>query len=416
MRIFSQGHHEGALLMACLLLLGFCGPGTASAFRANGLGARARAMGGAYVAIADDTTASFWNPAGLAFTNESLTQLDLRFDYVDVNYTPPGGTPQENISHTIFAPAIGTIIPLHDTKFTSLGLLGYVPYGLLLDWEEDAAYRYNATFDKISVISLGGGTGYKANDRFAVGVAAFANDTELKFENEVPSTVYAGIPGLPDASFSATGDDMSPNVHLGALWQAGRSLRMGIAYRSPIDLTISGNAALAIPDGTIVTDQWSLPLELPQSVSLGFAWQATPVVLVACQADWVDWSSIDEQVITFQQGNLPNMRIARNWHDRVQLRIGVEYSAYKPVMLRAGYSYDPTPVPATTLDPLLIDSNRHIVSAGIGASGRNWALDLTYEHFFGISRTTTSSIHAFPTNGRYRGAVDVVTVTVSYRR
>ena len=42
---------------------------TVSAFgngiQLNGVGTRANSMGNAYTAIADDTTAMFWNPAGL---------------------------------------------------------------------------------------------------------------------------------------------------------------------------------------------------------------------------------------------------------------------------------------------------------------------------------------------------------------
>ena len=41
------------------------GIGAFSAFK-NGVGARALAMGGAFVAVANDATASLWNPAGLA--------------------------------------------------------------------------------------------------------------------------------------------------------------------------------------------------------------------------------------------------------------------------------------------------------------------------------------------------------------
>ena len=39
---------------------------TASAFLKLGAGARAAGMGDAYVAVADDATAGYWNPAGLA--------------------------------------------------------------------------------------------------------------------------------------------------------------------------------------------------------------------------------------------------------------------------------------------------------------------------------------------------------------
>src|SRR5512143_3591146 len=38
----------------------------ANGLNLNGFGARAAAMGGAFVGLADDYTAVFWNPAGLA--------------------------------------------------------------------------------------------------------------------------------------------------------------------------------------------------------------------------------------------------------------------------------------------------------------------------------------------------------------
>ena len=46
------------------------GIGAFSAFK-NGVGARALAMGGAFVAVANDATAACWNPAGLAMLNDT---------------------------------------------------------------------------------------------------------------------------------------------------------------------------------------------------------------------------------------------------------------------------------------------------------------------------------------------------------
>lgn len=67
----------------------------AGAFMENGGGARALAMGGAFVAVADDPSAVFWNPAGLATTEgrQLLLMHAERFgDLIDrdfVSYTQP---------------------------------------------------------------------------------------------------------------------------------------------------------------------------------------------------------------------------------------------------------------------------------------------------------------------------------------
>jgi len=54
-----------ALIMVLSAVAFADGIGAFSAFK-NGIGARALAMGGAFVAVADDATAMVWNPAGLA--------------------------------------------------------------------------------------------------------------------------------------------------------------------------------------------------------------------------------------------------------------------------------------------------------------------------------------------------------------
>jgi hypothetical protein len=87
--------------------MGFCAvlllPGSAAAtkyagaFMENGGGARALGMGGAFTAVADDPSTTFWNPAGLATLSdrEILLMHSERFgDLIDrdfVAYTQPVG-------------------------------------------------------------------------------------------------------------------------------------------------------------------------------------------------------------------------------------------------------------------------------------------------------------------------------------
>ena len=59
-----------ALLMVISAIALADGVGAFSAFK-SGIGARALAMGGAFVAVADDATAMLWNPAGLAQLNDT---------------------------------------------------------------------------------------------------------------------------------------------------------------------------------------------------------------------------------------------------------------------------------------------------------------------------------------------------------
>lgn len=87
-----------------ILVLANCtyagGPGTTAAnFLKIGVGARATAMGGAFTALADDSTSLYWNPAGLAQIKEgelsatyNLWFEDVRQGYLSIGFPSMGET------------------------------------------------------------------------------------------------------------------------------------------------------------------------------------------------------------------------------------------------------------------------------------------------------------------------------------
>lgn len=82
-----------ALAFASRLFAGEREGGRPGAFLRLGVGSRALGMGGAFVAIADDATASYWNPAGLAFLAEpqlagmySALSLDRQYYFAGLAY------------------------------------------------------------------------------------------------------------------------------------------------------------------------------------------------------------------------------------------------------------------------------------------------------------------------------------------
>src|SRR5262245_19441889 len=70
------------------------------AFLGGGAGARALGMGNAYTAVADDASAIYWNPAGLASMHHDEVQLSHEFRFGNlVDYSFVGGVlqvPQRN--------------------------------------------------------------------------------------------------------------------------------------------------------------------------------------------------------------------------------------------------------------------------------------------------------------------------------
>ncbi|MBI3039684.1 hypothetical protein HYY75_11685 [bacterium] len=102
---------KAVLLVSFMTLMtGFCyaeSAGRAGAFLKLGVGARALGMGSAFTAVSDDSTAAFWNPAGLAllekpeasFMHANLT-LDRKYNFFNYAHVLKG---KGNVSKGVVA-------------------------------------------------------------------------------------------------------------------------------------------------------------------------------------------------------------------------------------------------------------------------------------------------------------------------
>src|SRR5204863_7335769 len=94
-RSVSKGHMNTSRWLStslCLVSLLFLNPRSASAQIYEAIGTRAQGMGGAFVAVADDATATWWNPAGLILTYFSAVVEHSQLE------EPTNPLPQDRVS------------------------------------------------------------------------------------------------------------------------------------------------------------------------------------------------------------------------------------------------------------------------------------------------------------------------------
>mgnify|MGYP001469404922 CR=1 FL=1 len=123
------------LLFLPLFLAGQNGPHrngtTAMNFLEIGFGSSGLAMGEAYVSMAEDISAIYWNPAGLAFMKHSEVQFSIQPWVVDINTSFAGAG--------MVIPSLGTI---------AVGLI-YLDYGqmdvLTVDYPEGTGEVFSAS-------------------------------------------------------------------------------------------------------------------------------------------------------------------------------------------------------------------------------------------------------------------------------
>ncbi|MBN1464267.1 PorV/PorQ family protein [candidate division KSB1 bacterium] len=194
-------------------------------------GARAAGMGEAFVALADDATATFWNPAGLAFQQRKELHLmhvnwlpefgsDMFYEFASyVHYVESLGTFGLNVTYLNLGEQVNT-----DETGNELGTFSSNEYSIALTYGTKIMENWGVGLGMRYIRSnLAGGVSVGAEQ--GEGVAnAFSFDL---------STLYK-FPFAPRLSVGANLSNMGPKITYIDAAQADplpTNLKLGLAYR-----------------------------------------------------------------------------------------------------------------------------------------------------------------------------------------
>ena len=387
------------IVVSCMSLLVLATISEAANTQSSAVGARSRGMGGAYIAVADEPTAIYWNPAGLARAKGTILELGAAYLIPDGEYTPLGSPKTERTEDFgVAAPFLG-VCSDNFGEFT-LGFGIYAPYGLDIQWADDAAYNFNTIDGTVELVHYAPAVAWNLSPELSVGAAvAYAR-------GKVKSTVNTGVPGV-NLSGEVDGDSFALNA--GLLYNTPvENLTLGLVWRSATDMDFDGD--LKMPG---FEDNVNFETTFPQVIGVGAAYKLSPEWLVAMDANWTEWSVVEEE--KFECEILGDSIMARNWDDTIQLRLGTEYLLNSTWTLRGGYTYDPSPIPSETLDPGYLDGDGHMLAAGVSYKLNSMIIDLAYEYMFlDKARDVTNSIHFRPTNGEYDGSLQTIELSFNW--
>lgn len=405
----------------------------AAGFRINEQGAKAMGMANAFAAQADDPTALYYNPAGIAFlkgTQVSLGSLVIAVPQTEFEGTTPltGNLPLGNGTSPVFekakkdlfiAPSLYATYSFEAVPLT-FGLGVNSIYPLAKSWDNSSAFRNQIENLAIKPINFQPTAAYRF-DSLNLAIAAGLDVTHAIVslqKSAYTSSITGGAPygafELGEMGVDGTATDVGYN--LGLLWKPRTDLSFGVAYRSKITLHIDGDAnflatspaglsavgidyttlpSSAIPfTRTRFTSTASTTITLPDSLSLAVAWKPIEKLTLEFDAERTGWSSYDKLEIAFDSSSklnvFNNKPSPKNWKDVWAYKVGGQYAYNKNLDLRAGYAYDTNPIPDSTLGPELPDSDRHNVSVGMGIHNDTVALDCAYMWVHWVDRTSNN--------------------------
>ena len=257
------------LVVICILIVGLSGDLYSNGLNLNGNGSKAIAMGGAFIGLADDYSAVFWNPAGLT----QMKEANLALFGTDI--IPKGtyqldllGIDAETDTKHYLSGGVGYFKPINERLV--VGIYGYVPSGIgavyngadLLPLSQGVSYEWRSYFRIITISPV---IAYKVTERLSLGATFNFNIGKMLLDRPALGQYSEDIDGL---AFGAT---------LGALFKLNEKFSIGMNYKFPIKATLSGDASMsgAALVGLPVEDEAERETTFPMSVGAGIAFKPT---------------------------------------------------------------------------------------------------------------------------------------------
>jgi len=362
-------------------------------------------------ARADSPATVFANPAGIARLTGTRAELGLHAARIDVQLdrgsaSGPLGAPVAG-SLTSDAGALVWPLNLYLTHSGggpwSLGLGLTTPFGLTTDYDRGWVGRYHALRSELKTLDLGLALAYRLSDRVSLGAGidlVYAR-AELSHAVDLGSLLTARLgrpvpglgitPGNPaiDGYTRLEGDDWGLGWALGLLLEPVDGTRIGLSYRSKVDLDLEGSTLTRVPElvaevtaGQVATSNRdaSSRLTLPATLRLGL-WQSLGSdwrLLLGAQ--WTGWHSFDGTRVRFADGG-PDLTEPHDWNDVWRYSLGLEYRYSDRLTLRGGLEYDESPLPRVNRSLRVVGRDQRWISLGLSfRATRSLTWDLAYSH------------------------------------
>ncbi len=204
-------------------------------------------------------------------------------------------------------------------------------------------------------------------------------------------------------------DDFNWSWNVGLIYKIRDNLQIGLCYRGVTKTRFWVRTHVYDGNGdridSVKGHTW---VDHPDQFQAGIYWSPFKKLHLEFDITWTNWQRIDHYKVEWNHPLLYNYfynglvkegvdpKIAdefakkaigdkedfkRHWRNTVQYRFGVEYELFDWLALRAGYYYDPTPIPEKTADATWPDADKMTFAFGTGLKlfGGKFIVDTTYQ-------------------------------------
>ncbi|HMP74036.1 MAG TPA: outer membrane protein transport protein [Kiritimatiellia bacterium] len=306
-------------------------------------------------ALASDASTASANPAGMTQLDRSQMLVALQGLYLNAKFDTElsafGGGNGGNAGG--FIPSGGFHYAHRINEDVSVGLSLGSYFGLGVDYASDWAGRYYITEADLITFGVNPGIGYRVNDWLSVGAGFSVMYAELSQKVAINNAAATAQPGVPDGELVLEDDDVAYGFNLGLLVEPRSGTRIGLTYRSEIDLEFRNVASardVALPlQGLLAMSglagsQVDLNMTVPQAIMLSAYQELTSRWAIMGNIGWQEWSKFGKQEIGLRSTESRSFTQDLDYDDTWHFALGAQYRIAPDWLWSFGIAYDTSPV------------------------------------------------------------------------
>lgn len=340
----------------------------AEGYQVNTLSTKQVALGHTGVSQKLGAESMYFNPAGLAFSDK---QLDVSIGITGISSQVKCTSndrkyeTDNKISTPLFAYAAFRI---YDNL--KAGVAFYTPYGSSINWGQNWPGAILSQKVKLTSYAIQPTVSWRIlkNLSIGAGVTVTWGNVDLNKALVTPTSLdmalaAAGNPyrfgDITPASANLKGtSEVAVGFNIGAMYDINSKVTIGASFRSKTRLQVkSGDVKVTYANelaqkilekkiGLINSANFAAEMPLPYTFTFGATYRPTSRLEISGDVQLTGWNAYKQLDIDFISDKLDSFdqHLEKNYHNAFAFRIGAKYALTKRFDLRAGISYDMTPV------------------------------------------------------------------------
>ena len=397
-----------ALLSAAALTACASSAAFAEGFGVYEWSAAGTAMGEAYMFGEEDPSVLSYNPAqitkldGTYFSiGASLVNPDTKVLFNQLNPLTNFGksTLWENEYDPAVIPYMYYATKAGDNSWWGIAM--FSRYGNQIEYDDLWPGRYDTVFSGIKGFTVQPTYAFKIGNKLSAAVGLDINYVKLRMRKSAPLLNKDVMPPahLGDAATDLEGDTVNIGWLASLMYDFDDKTSLAVTYRSRIKHTMDdADIYFNTPLGSMGSGASGV-VTLPDSVSIGIGHKFNEKTRVELNAVWTNWETynalniyFDNPVVAGLLGSNASLN-PKYWEACWRYGIGIEHKLSKQWSILAGYVFDESPIPDSTMDFTVPTGDRHRGSIGFKYRFKeNHEIVFAYTGIWADSRETQSRV------------------------